>query len=158
MSKRVRNTPLKGEEMISELYEQDFYAWATKNAELVRQGRLDEVDLEHIAEEIEEMGRNTRRALKRRLEVLLAHLLKWKYQPAFRSKSWRFTIIEQREAIEDLLEESPSLGHVLNEILETAYKRAIKAAAEETELKAGTFPQSCPWSFEQILDGELWPE
>ena len=144
--------------MVSELYERDFYAWATENAKLMRQGRLEEADVERIAEEIEEMGRNVRRALKRRLEVLIAHLLKWKYQPDFRSKSWRFTIIEQRDAISDLLDENPSLERELDEILAVAHKRAVKAAAEETELKASTFPQSCPWSLKELLDEELWPE
>ena len=74
---------------IAETYEQDFYAWAIHNAELLRQGRLSEIDVEHIAEELECMGRSEKRELMSRLGVLLAHLLKWVYQPYRRSRSWR---------------------------------------------------------------------
>jgi hypothetical protein len=142
----------------SELYDQDFYAWALKNAELLRRGQMVDIDLEHVAEEIETMGRSIKRALQRRLAVLLAHLLKWKYQPAFRSKSWRYTIIEQRDAIGDLLEENPSLQSLLDQVVEKAYKRAVRDAAEETELKPTSFPKTCPWLLPQMLDADYWPD
>ena len=79
---------------LTEAYEQDFFAWAMKNAELIRQGRLSEIDAEHIAEELEDMGGSSKRELTNRLGVLLAHLLKWKYQPEQRSSSWSGTIKE----------------------------------------------------------------
>jgi hypothetical protein len=142
---------------MTEVYDQDFYAWAIKNAELIRQGRFSEVDVEHVAEEIESMGRSIKRALEHRLTVLFAHLLKWEYQPAFRSRSWRYTIIEQRDAISDLLEENPSLKANLPAILAKAYKRAIRDAAAETELKPAVFPATCPWPLEQTLDEQFWP-
>lgn len=138
-------------------HDQDFYAWAMKSAESLRQGRIADLDIEHLAEEIEDMGRGVKRALAHRLTVLLAHLLKWEFQPEFRSRSWRYTIIEQRDAIADLLEESSSLKHGLEEVASKAYQRAVRDAADETELKATAFPAQCPWSLEQALDAEYWP-
>ncbi len=139
-------------------YEHDFYAWALKNAELIRQGRFSEMDTERVAEEIEDMGRSIKRALVHRLAVLFAHLLKWEYQPAFRSNSWQYTISEQRDAINDLLEENPSLKSNLPALIEKTYRRAVQAAADETELKKTVFPSACPWSLEQALDEEFWPK
>jgi hypothetical protein len=138
-------------------HDQDFYAWAMKSAESLRQGRIADLDIEHLAEEIEDMGRGIKRALAHRLTVLLAHLLKWEFQPEFRSRSWRYTIIEQRDAITDLLEESPSLKHGLEEVASKAYQRAVRDAADETELKTTVFPAQCPWSLERALDAEYWP-
>jgi hypothetical protein len=109
---------------MAETYEQDFYAWAIHNAELLRQGRLSEIDVEHIAEELECMGRSERRELMSRLAVLLAHLLKWVYQPHRRSRSWRAAIEGQREDLKVLLEESPSLKPELEQKLNEAYRRA----------------------------------
>ena len=85
-------------------YETDFHAWALQNASMLRQGRLDELDIEHIAEELEGMSASERRELLNRLQVLLLHLLKYQYQPERRGKSWLLTISHQRTAIERLLD------------------------------------------------------
>src|SRR5580692_5108256 len=94
-------------------YETDFYAWASHNAELLREQRFNEIDFENIAEEIEDMGSSHRRSLMSRLEILLAHLLKWQFQPMGKCNSWKYTIDEQRLRITDLLIESPSLKYEL---------------------------------------------
>jgi hypothetical protein len=114
---------------VSQLYEQDFYAWAMKNAELLRQGWISEVDAMHLAEELEDMGKSNRRALLSRLQVLITHLLKYQRQPHLRSRSWEMTI-------RNLLQESPSLRTVLNEPdkLAQAYIRAMREAVAETGL------------------------
>lgn len=138
-------------------YDRDFHAWAMKNAEYLRQGCIADLDIEHLAEEIEDMGRRIKRALAHRLTVLLAHLLKWEFQPEFRGRSWRYTIIEQRDAITDLFEENPSLKHDLTEVIGKAYQRAARDAADETELNRTVFPAECPWSLEQALDSDYWP-
>ena len=88
---------------LSAIYAQDFYTWAMRNAELLRQGRLQEIDVEHLAEELESMGRRERHELVSRLKILLGHLLKWQFQPAYRSSSWRGSIVEQRLQVRDLL-------------------------------------------------------
>src|SRR5512134_2414110 len=97
----------------AELYEQDFYAWTQEQASKLRSGELVTLDLEHLAEEIESMGRSERRELINRLAVLLAHMLKWQYQPERRGsgKSWRATIKEQRRQVQRVLKDSPSLQH-----------------------------------------------
>jgi uncharacterized Zn finger protein len=145
---------------VSQLYEQDFYAWAMKNAELLRQGRISEVDAMHLAEELEDMGKSNRRALLSRLQVLITHLLKYQRQPHLRSRSWEMTIRNQRDVIHDLLQESPSLRTVLNEPdkLVQAYIRAMREAVAETGLAPDTFPAGCPFTLEQMLDPEFWPE
>ena len=139
-------------------YERDFYAWAEKNATLLRQRRFAELDAVHIAEELESMGRSEKRAPKSRLTVLLAHLLKWRYQPALRSNSWRYTIKEQRLEVADVLEENPSLRSQLDDILGSAYRASRLVAARETGLAEDTFPAEYPFSFDQIMNEDFWPE
>jgi hypothetical protein len=143
---------------MSDIYERDFYAWAMKNAELIRQGKLAEIDTEHVAEELESMGRSERRELVSRLAVLLAHLLKWRHQPEQRGHSWRYTIKEQRRAVERLLQDSPSLRVRLPELLAEADEDAILAAAKDTGHDETAFPAACPFAVSQALAPDWWPE
>jgi hypothetical protein len=140
------------------VYEKDFYAWANEQAALLRSGKLAEADIEHIAEEIESMGKAEKRELVARLTVLLLHLLKWRYQPNLQGASWRATIEVQRLDIADLLEDNPSLKSVLPEVVARAYRKAIKEAERETGLPETNFPAACPWTFEQATDSGFWPE
>jgi hypothetical protein len=114
----------------------------------------------HLAEELEDMGKSNRRALLNRLQVLVMHLLKYRHQPHLRSRSWEMTIRNQRDVIQDLLQESPSLSTILNEPdkLAQAYIRAMRDAVAETGLSPNTFPSDCPFTLEQLLDPEFWPE
>lgn len=139
-------------------YEKDFYAWALHSAELIRQGKLAEVDLEHIAEEIESMGKSDKRELVSRFAVLLAHLLKWQFQPERRGNSWKYTIKTQRFEVTELLDDSPSLKYELDKQLEHAYEKALLLAVNETGLSQDTFPDSCPFSLEQSLDSNFFPK
>ena len=142
---------------MSDLYERDFYAWANQQAALLRAGALSAADIANIAEEIESMGRSEREQLTNRLGVLLAHLLKWQFQPARRRKSWRSTIREQRRRAARLLDRNPSLRPHLAAILAEAYGDAVLIAERETDLAEGTFPAECPWSFDQTTDDGFWP-
>src|SRR5471032_3643024 len=90
-------------------YEEDVVAWASEQAALLRAGKLSSIDIEHIAEEIEDVGKSEQRELASRMAVLLAHLLKWQFQPSRRSKSWKFTIRTQRKEVAYVLDEAPSL-------------------------------------------------
>lgn len=139
------------------LYETDFYAWANEQAALLRAGKLDAADIEHIAEEIESMGKTEKRELISRLKVLFMHLLKWQFQPVGRSVSWQLTIKEQRREVARHLADNPSLKARLPETMADAYGDAIIAAARETSLPENTFPAECLWSFEQIMDPDFWP-
>jgi hypothetical protein len=117
-----------------------------------------ELDREHLVEELEEWMANTRRELYRRLRVLIGHLLKWRYQPAQRSGSWRGSIRTQRDDLAALFKDNPSLRRLLPEKMTDAYRAAVKLAADETSLPVNTFPTECPFTAAQVLDEEFWPE
>jgi hypothetical protein len=140
-------------------YDGDFHAWALRNARLLRDGKLDELDVEHIAEELESMGASERRELLSRLQVLLVHLLKYRYQPERRGKSWLLTINHQRTAIERLLDQSPSLRTVLvADTLAKVYGKAVRETVIETDLDRSVFPIGCPYRLEDILDEDWLPD
>ena len=143
---------------MSNTYESDFYAWAMEQAALLRARRFDAADVDNIAEEIESMGRSEKRELVNRLAVLLLHLLKWRFQPGFRSPSWQSTIREQRIRLRDHLDDNPSLKAHLDEALARAYRLAVIRAARETGLQETTFPEAAPDGFEQAVDDAFWPE
>ena len=128
------------------------------NAALLRAGRFGEVDVAHIAEELEALGASERRELLNGLQVLLVHLLKHQFQPERRGKRWRLTINHQRTAIERLLEQSPSLRRVLDgEELRRVYRKAVRDAVIETDLDAHLFPLDCPYAPVEILDEDWLP-
>ncbi len=141
-----------------QLYGQDFYAWANEQAALLRAGRLSEADIEHIAEEIESIAKREKRELVERLTTLLVHLLKWRFQPAFQSNSWRLTIEIQRVKLDYYVAESPSLKHSIEETIKAAYGFAIPGAVGETGLDRSAFPLVCPWSYGQMMDLNFFPE
>ena len=139
-------------------YQGDFYGWTQQQADLLRAGQFAEIDIENLIEEVETMGRSEKRQLDSRLTVLLTHLLKWQYQTDRRGKSWRLTIIAQRDNFSVVLQDNPSLKPQLDAILAHAYKLARVYAARETDLELTVFPESCPWTYAQILDEGFYPE
>ena len=143
---------------MSNVYESDFYAWAMEQAALLRARRFDAADIDNIAEEIESMGRGEKRELVNRLAVLRLHLLKWQFQPGFRSPSWSATIREQRSRLSDHLADNPSLKAHLDEATTRAYRLALIGAARETGLAESAFPKVAPYRFEQAADEAFWPE
>ena len=144
--------------MDTTIYEQDFYLWTVQTAKQLEQGKWDEIDLPHLIEEIRDMGSNDKHALLSNLRVVLLHLLKYKYQPAYRGNSWLSSIVEHRQRIEELLEKSPSLKSSLSEFLPKAYSRAMKGAAKETGLPISTFPEEFPFTLEETLDIDFLPD
>lgn len=139
-------------------YDQDYCQWFTDQARLLRMGAWQQLDAEHLAEELEDMGKREKRALRSRAVVLLAHLLKYGFQPGHRSPSWRGTIREQRKQLSGLLSDSPSLKPRLIDALQDSYVSAMLLAAGETGLSETAFPESCPFSVEQLLDEDFWPD
>jgi hypothetical protein len=139
-------------------YDEDYYAWTQQQVDLMKAGRLSELDTEHLIDEINDMGRSQKRELVNRLIELIAHLLKWQYQPARRSTSWRITIIGQRRDIAKHLWENPSLTPYVNEAVEDAYLYAVVQAAEETGQDASVFPETCPFHVDQITNKDFWPD
>ena len=138
-------------------YDKDFYGWLLGNAQLLREKKWAEIDAEHIAEELESMGKSERRELVSRLTVLLAHLLKWRLRPAKWSRSWRNTILTQRIDIDELLEDSPSLRSEIGLKIEAAYEKAKLRAEDETGIDQGQFPDTCPFSVDDVLDKRFFP-
>ena len=146
-------------QMLQTLYEQDFYAWVEQTAELLRSHQWDTLDLEHLIEEVVDLAKSQQRALQSALRLVLSHLLKWKYQPERRSRSWQVTITRERLNLDELLQESPSLQRFLNdaEWINITYQRARREAIVETGLSEDNFVIVCPFSVDEILDLDFYP-
>ncbi|MBF0203451.1 MAG: DUF29 domain-containing protein [Desulfamplus sp.] len=138
-------------------YETDIAAWANEQAWLVRNKKFELLDIEHLAEEIEDVGKSEQRELSNRMIILIAHLLKWQFQPERQSRSWQVTIRNQRKAIQIHLKQVLSLKVKLNdaEWLEIIWGDAIYEASKETGLD--NFPETCPWSINDILSDAWMP-
>ncbi len=144
--------------LIKNLYDSDFNIWIEKTAQALKDGNFPALDLENLIDEIEAMGRSDKREIYSRLTVLIMHLLKWKYQPQKRSSSWIATINEQRRQIKLILKDSPSLKPYLRDKLADCYKDAREDTEKETGLDKNTFPADFPFSQEQTLDSDYFPE
>jgi hypothetical protein len=142
----------------NDLYETDFYAWTQQQAQLLRERRWADLDLESLVEEVESLGRRDKREIRSRLKILIAHLLKWKYQPGSRSPSWTSTISEQRLEIEELLRDSPSLKRYPSDVFLDQYLGARAEASRETGIAFNLFPEECPFTVEEVLDVDFFPE
>lgn len=139
------------------LYDADFVAWAEQTVELLRSRQLDRLDFENLIEEVEDLGKSQRQALYSNLRVVLMHLLKWQFQPEKRTNSWRYTLREHRQHIEEILEDSPSLKNYALEIFEPCYGKARLLASDETDLSVSTFPETCPYTIAEILNPDFLP-
>jgi hypothetical protein len=140
------------------LYDTDIVAWASEQAELIRARKWDALDLEHIAEEIEDVGKSEKRELRSRLAVLTGHLLKWEYQPDKRGKSWMTTIEAQRESLALLLKAAPSLKHLLldEELIKLVWSDARALASGETGIH--DISRQPLWDIDAILDKDFFPD
>lgn len=139
-------------------YETDVVAWASEQARLLRAGRFDLVDREHIAEEIEDVGKSEQRELAARMAVLLAHLLKWQHQPERRGASWEVTISNQRHRIVRRLDKTPSLRGCFNDPdwWADAWDDACDLASAETGIGLDRLPRNCPWAIAAEVLDESW--
>ena len=144
--------------MTTNLYETDFNLWIEQTVKQLKNGQIQDLDIENLIEEVQSMGSNDKREIKSRLIVLIMHLLKYKYQPKKKTKSWTSTIITQRNELELVLEDSPSLNLFLKENISECYQKARKNAARETKLPLTTFPLECPFTPEQIIDSDYFPD
>lgn len=143
------------------LYESDFHAWTEVTAEQIRRRQFHQLDPEAVAEEIESLGRSLRNELHSRLTLILTHRLKWDFQPGKRSRSWVQMVKIQRAEIKRLVRKNPSLQPVLedHETLTDAYEVAVIHAASETGMAEHDFPaQRCPYTIDQTLNEQFWPE
>ena len=141
-------------------YEQDVILWSLEQAALLRSGQFSQLDIEHLADEIEDVGKSEQRELANRMGVLLAHLLKWRHQPERRSVSWQSTIRHQRKRIALALRKTPSLKSTLSDAdwREEMWLDAIEQAGRETGLAEDAFPEACPWPMEKVMAQDWTPE
>jgi len=141
-------------------YDADVILWSEQQARLLRDGRFAELDIEHLADEIEDVGKSEKREFVSRMGVLLAHLLKWSRQPTKRSASWRATIVDQRKRIALAIRKTPSLKAVMRDPdwKEDIWLDARMQARKETGLGEDELPEFCPWTMDQTVDPDFWPQ
>lgn len=136
----------------------DFALWAAEQAALMSSGRLERVDIENVVGELEHLGNSQKSEIESRLKILLTHLLKWQFQPTQRSNSWMATLIEQRTEIAEVIRRSPSLKRYPAQALGgRSYEIAMLRASGETGLPKSSFPETCPYTIDQILDPDFLP-
>jgi hypothetical protein len=140
------------------LYERDFCLWVDEQARLLREGRLEQLDLVNLIDEIEDLGIGAKKAVKSNLVVVLLHLLKHQFQPRHRSRSWQASIVEHRQRLRDDFRASPNLKGYARDVFVEAYADARARTLAETGLPAQDFPTDSPYSLEQALDPEFLPD
>jgi Domain of unknown function DUF29 len=141
-------------------YDTDFAAWAQQQARALRAKDWVALDLHNLIEEVEDLAGRHRDTIGSELKRLLVHLLKWHYQPTHRSDSWLDSLEQARQAIDEVIEDYPSLADTPSVVLPKAYQRARRQAARETKLPLTTFPlESCPWDLDDLRrEGWLPPD
>ncbi|MCX8000761.1 MAG: DUF29 domain-containing protein, partial [Leptospiraceae bacterium] len=137
---------------LKKLYEEDENLWLFENAKLLREGKLDLADIEHIAEFLEDMGRRDFREVLSRLKILIMHLLKWMFQKEKRSNSWEVTIFNQRDELNFDFETSKNLENYAKANFEKIYRKSRQMASKETGLPLSKFPEEPPFTFEQVVN------
>jgi len=141
------------------LYERDYYTWALQQARALKEHRLDDLDWENLSDEVEGLAKTERRELRSRLKVLLEHLIKWQLQPQRRSRSSSTTVAMRRLEIREHLDENPGLKPSVAEVLAQAYKAArLDVSGRFLRRSDPQPPDSCPWTFERVVDEQFWPD
>jgi len=144
---------------MSNLYEDDVIAWAEQQAALLRAGRWELLDIDNIAEEIEDVGKSEKRELRHRMAVLVEHLIKWRWQPGRRGSSWLTTIRVQRIDIQKLIRKMPSLKPMMAdaEFADEVWRDAVVLALKEAEGEIENLPDTNPWTLDQAMLPDFLP-
>ena len=140
------------------LYERDFCLWVDEQARLLREGRLEQLDLVNLIDEIEDLGINRKHAVTSNLVVILNHLLKHQFQPRRRSRSWLASIAEHRRRLRKEFQHAPSLRGYAREQFEECYQDGRGQALIETGLDQEILPRTSPYTLEQVLDPDFLPD
>lgn len=143
---------------LKKLYEEDEHLWLFENAKLLREGKVNLADIEHIAETLEDMGKRDFREILSRMRVLMTHLLKWIFQPDQRSSGWKGTIREQRKELRRSFKDSTNLLNYAKSNWQNEYEDAKEVASDESGLPLSAFPEEPPFTFEQVIDENYLPE
>ncbi len=145
----------------SATYETDFLIWTQEQSALLRAGHWAAIDQAHIAQELEDMGREQKLALQSLLRQILMHLLKLDYSPAKAPKAhWAEEIIEYRDQAQARIDATPSLKHHAPELFDKAWLQARRAVEKTFALhrETVTVPERCPYSLEQVLNPDFFPD
>lgn len=134
------------------LYEEDFFAWVNHNINLIKNDKKSKVDFNNLLQELTWMSKKERKALRTRLIILMAHMLKWDFQPNYRCRSWYLTIKEQRLSLKEIIQESPSLHQEISKIIIEEFERVVALAMEETRLRRDSFPHEPIYSEEDVFE------
>jgi hypothetical protein len=143
---------------VKKLYDRDYYAWVQEQVTALERGDVTALDLAHLADEVADLGRSQKRAIRSNLGVLLLHLIKWTYQSERRKGGWESSITEHRDRLREELDDSPSLRSYAEELLEDQYRKARRYAADQMRRSARSIPESCPFTMRQLLDPDYWPK
>lgn len=136
-------------------YEADLYGWVEDQVALLRANQAGSIDASHITQELDDLGRSEFDKLVSAIRVVLHHFLKWDHQPERRSRSWVITVRTQRRRIRRELRDSPSLKPKIEEAITQAYPDALAGARQETGLSAQLFPQTCPYTWQEIVERKI---
>lgn len=139
---------------LAELYHTDYYTWAMTNSELLKKGRLDEIDYINLAEEVRDLGNSEYKELRNYLANLMSHLYKWDNQPDLRTKSWIDTIVNSIRGISSVLEKNPGLKYqyTFNEVFISAWKDARYIISDDMCVGIKLISSKCPYSFNEIVE------
>lgn len=155
----VKTSPRATELQSSQpLYDADFYTWATEQTRLLRAGRFDALDLENLIEEVEDLAKRTLNALESNTTVLIHHLLKWRFRPTRRTRSWQLMIVDHRQRVQALLRKNPSLAPRFGSVVTEVYPDAVARASTETGLPPAQFDTARPFLEGELLDPDLLPD
>jgi len=155
MDDRTDPKPAKGRA----LYHHDLYSWAVEQAALLRAGKIGDADAPNIAEELDDVGNGQYDKLESALRVILLHLLEWDHQPKRRSRSWCASIKVQRNQVQKVLRKNPGLKPLVADAVSEAYLDARVEAAAQTKLREKSFPDKCPYMWDNIIARPIdWPD
>lgn len=143
---------------MSKTYEADFFSWAMGQADAARRRSANEIDWENVAEELESLGKREKAELHSRFIILIQHLLKWRFQPEHRSRSWKVSIENTRRALAKYLRENPGLRQFLDEEFLDAYAPARASAALEMNVDETALPETCPFTPAEAMAADFWPD
>lgn len=145
---------------MSSLYEIDFAAWIDETAQLLKSGQFEQIDLAALIDEVETLGRSERHAISSHLYQLLLHLLKLTYAPSVdlerAARGWKSNVHNARVALEERLQDSPSLASYPLEVMARQYDKARKEVIISLDMELDDFPSECPWTIDQILDEDFF--
>lgn len=148
------------------LYERDFYSWTQEQARLLRaRAELqpnDAIDWAHVAEEIEDMGKDIARTIRSAYARIIEHLLKLEFSPARDPRAGLMeTVVEQRVRIEEEVEDNPGVRPQRDALFAKAWTSGRRLAAESLARRDGLDPRAlpvdCPYTREQVEDFDWWP-